>query len=1518
MKKVIALLLSVIMIMSFITIPALAEKPITVLLNGEKMEFDVPPVLMNSRTMVPMRAIFEALGAEIYWNDSNEAVTAISSTGKTVVIAIGSCEAIVGGELKEIDAPPVLHNDRTLVPLRFVSETFGCQVGWDDATYTVTITGDAKGDVASEIHFIDAQSFDVQGCWIPEGATQLKGKTDTSQKAPYNPDEDAIANLKIRNSGKFKVWANSRDFATNQQGSRYFNIAIDGERAPLTLGQHGKDGYHWQEVGVYEFEAGMHEFRLQDTSGFFARSGGIIVSGDMDFVPAQDGSNYTNYSVAQDKFNKSYPAVYPKWAVGGADVISTETIENDKIKIVFHQGNTYRGSVVQNEVFYKRADGSYVPVKELSEELGVLAMCADSTTLSDKRPAVAVLSEHPFAFYGPNTYDIFGEKISVGNVQNYYQTGKPEWLIPTSMQKIDEKTIALKCSSESVEGTLTFTFDDLSYEPKVTFNATPKKAGAYSFIFFNGDDFKEDEFDRVTAPLMYVEDTVPLNATVLEEYMMFTPMCTFTFDEVTNPITKGIVVDPSYVRQRVATPGDCDFGIMFRSPTGDVRGQIIAPLFGTEKSIFDAGEEYSFAYRLIYNDSDWFENFKHVAEDMYNCVDLRSNYYASLNEAIYNTTDLIMDDTYGGWDDKDMAFYNMEAKMVTTQSNIVEIMQRYMLTENEEILDERAIPSIAFALSRGGTHFKRIEGNNSYTPVTPTPLGDITAFAPASFVGLYEMSQGRTPFLFNHAISKSPTINLDGTIYNQALKDMIGGNGFDENIKKAADAFLEKFNEPGYEANGGGFIYSNSVPLLNTFVRAYEETGDKKYLDAAEEVGKCICTEVWTTGYHNDFATTDYTVDPVETSKRPVANEIADWFYHKGGVQWRIGNPVGVNATILNSESKLKEETAPGWVPARAGLGTEHAMTPSNANAITMNMWAGTMLRLAKYTGEEYFETTARNAMIGRFANYAGYYNERYLLHDKQANYPYDGPDFNLIYWHHIPVFLGLLEDFLINDIWYKSDANIEFPSVVNSGYAYFLTNQYGFAPGKFYDEDGMWLWLDRGIIDPGTKEVNYLTARKDGVLGISMVNELDEEITTTVTLGEKVPNASSVNGIATVYDKAGNKSQIEVKDGKFEITIPAREIKSVVLKADVKVPSFVKEYTPSNDLGDTVKAFKEGKAYLLQFNDDNYYVYMYSSVKDAKSATFTYTHNGKTESKTINEYPFETIVKVPATSNFTFNVTIDGADYGGATLKPADVNELKPYKVGDTTNEVDFYTTLADFEAFAPTVTTIGCGTGTIRVVVKTNSIPFENLANDYLKGAKFKGVFVSKADGSQTLVECRVTGNEVRSDGTTVIIIERGSMGTVDGSLYYNPKCLVLSPNANFDDYKIEVESTPVTPTPQEPATPSVSTEDFDPFALKYSVQGTGGVNFRFVMSKKDIPFAPGSANTMGLKISGKLIDEALNKEFEFSSQVIGYEDRGDTCVLVAAPTEEITTRKYPSTNEIKTYKWDLKVYPANAEIK
>lgn len=93
--------------------------------------------LKNGRTLVPLRAIFEALGAEVFWNGETQTVTA--KKGDTEIQLVIGGEAYKNGQLIPLDVPAKSFNGRTLVPLRFVSEALGCQTGWNSETQTITI-----------------------------------------------------------------------------------------------------------------------------------------------------------------------------------------------------------------------------------------------------------------------------------------------------------------------------------------------------------------------------------------------------------------------------------------------------------------------------------------------------------------------------------------------------------------------------------------------------------------------------------------------------------------------------------------------------------------------------------------------------------------------------------------------------------------------------------------------------------------------------------------------------------------------------------------------------------------------------------------------------------------------------------------------------------------------------------------------------------------------------------------------------------------------------------------------------------------------------------------------------------------------------------------------------------------------------------------------------------------------------------------------------------------------------------
>ena len=119
---------------------ALSEVPndICVYVNGREVLFDQPPVIDNGRTLVPLRAIFEALGASVAWDSASQTVTS-TRDDTTVKATIGNTTMYKNDKAVTLDVPAKIVNSRTLVPVRAIAEAFGSQVQWDGKTKTVII-----------------------------------------------------------------------------------------------------------------------------------------------------------------------------------------------------------------------------------------------------------------------------------------------------------------------------------------------------------------------------------------------------------------------------------------------------------------------------------------------------------------------------------------------------------------------------------------------------------------------------------------------------------------------------------------------------------------------------------------------------------------------------------------------------------------------------------------------------------------------------------------------------------------------------------------------------------------------------------------------------------------------------------------------------------------------------------------------------------------------------------------------------------------------------------------------------------------------------------------------------------------------------------------------------------------------------------------------------------------------------------------------------------------------------------
>lgn len=111
---------------------------ISVEVSGDEISFDQEPVLYNDRTMVPMRKIFEELGAKVTWDDHTRTATG-KKGDRAVKVTLDSKTMFVNSKAIELDTPPILMSDRTLVPVRAVAEGLGCDVEWNDRKAKVYI-----------------------------------------------------------------------------------------------------------------------------------------------------------------------------------------------------------------------------------------------------------------------------------------------------------------------------------------------------------------------------------------------------------------------------------------------------------------------------------------------------------------------------------------------------------------------------------------------------------------------------------------------------------------------------------------------------------------------------------------------------------------------------------------------------------------------------------------------------------------------------------------------------------------------------------------------------------------------------------------------------------------------------------------------------------------------------------------------------------------------------------------------------------------------------------------------------------------------------------------------------------------------------------------------------------------------------------------------------------------------------------------------------------------------------------
>ena len=168
-NKLVASLLAV-SLLAFPVVQVSADENIGLKVNGANVETQVPPTIIDGRTMVPVRDIFEACGAEVNWDSNTKTITG-KKGNTTVVMQIDSNMLFINENVTEMDATPVIIDGRTLAPARYVAESFGGIVDWDAENKVVMI------DVTDDEEITETTTEETT---VTEETTEVTTVTETT------------------------------------------------------------------------------------------------------------------------------------------------------------------------------------------------------------------------------------------------------------------------------------------------------------------------------------------------------------------------------------------------------------------------------------------------------------------------------------------------------------------------------------------------------------------------------------------------------------------------------------------------------------------------------------------------------------------------------------------------------------------------------------------------------------------------------------------------------------------------------------------------------------------------------------------------------------------------------------------------------------------------------------------------------------------------------------------------------------------------------------------------------------------------------------------------------------------------------------------------------------------------------------------------------------------------------------------------------------------------------------------
>lgn len=776
--------------------------------------------------------------------------------------------------------------------------------------------------------------------------------------------------------------------------------------------------------------------------------------------------------------------------------------------------------------------------------------------------------------------------------------------------------------------------------PVLEYRFVPSRQGWYSVAYTGAPSLAVEALEALWQPMIWQRKIFPAQSYLTLAFNCPVPATLLQKKEGSVGV---VVATEEFPFQPLPTRDNNRFGVALRDKEGKARPMVFAPVLGHVGSEMKAGDEFRFKLHLWVEANTLQNTYETIARQMFGFQDYRTNAISTLNNAIDNIIDYTLSPYSNFIDSLKGCSYSTDVPGSVKNVSSLNPLSVALLADDEEVYSKRAYPILEYMLSREKTLFCLDTTQKVQSPSRKMggPCATISELAM-----LYKLSGKKSAFLKQMTENKF----YKGKPLEKRVKG-VGGNWYDaleiyratgekEYLDRAilgADSYLNNYIYRQPDKFQNAFFWSSYAPKYVNLLELYEETGEKRFLEAAHFAAREYAMFVW--------------MCPRIPDSTVLVNQ-GGWAPHYWYLKSR-GIP----------RQKAEEELVPAWRLSEMGLVSESATTGIGHRAVFMAHHAPYMMRIAGYTGDRFLYDIARSAIVGRYANFPGYHI------NTERTTAYEKPDFplrshqemsvNSFHYNHPFPLLSVLYDFAITDVKEHSGGKISFPGDYIEGYGYLQARFYGGRPGTFYDYASAWLWMPRRLLVTGSVELNYIAARTDQHLLVAFTNQSGGKVNSSVAFNlNLLPQLSGRKYQVEIWEENRKTGEAQLVDGKINIQVAAKGITALVVKNVNVKPHF--QGRMENTAGSVWKhdyvetAFGHASLMIINMGEGLKTAFLYLRDDDSVYSQVTLAYkldNGRFQTITDHAYPYEFTVPLSA-ENKELYIQLTGVDREGRIQK--------------------------------------------------------------------------------------------------------------------------------------------------------------------------------------------------------------------------------------------------------------------------